>query len=295
MSKVIENYLAFAARVRHLSAHTLRAEQADLEAFFAWLQTVHCAFDEVGKRDIRSYLATFMQRGKAHATQARHLSTLNSFYAWAEHEQLLTSNPCEGVSAHKRERKLPSVMNKHDVVRLFESVEVTKKNKPLKRAFLELLYATGARIAELSALNLSDIDQTQGMIKLFGKGSKERLVPVYPEAFLSLEAYLKETVPYRLDTEAVFISNKGNRLSPDSLRHIFSEAVREAGLPPSFTPHTMRHTFATELLNGGADLRSVQELLGHVSLSTTQIYTHLSLEEIKKVAQQTHPRSLSNE
>lgn len=291
MFNVKERYLKYAEQVRRFSQNSLRAQRTDLNHFFTWLDKQQRDYDTLSKQEIRCYLATFVQTGKAHATQARHLSTLMAFYGWAEHEGLLETNPCEGVNAHKRERKLPSVMTQTDLILLFQSIVKSKKNSLLKRAFFELLYATGARIAELSALNIEDIDWNQHMIKLFGKGSKERLVPVYPEALDVLRNYLLKTAHFREHTQAVFVSPKGKRYSADSLRHIFQECVRAAGLPTSITPHTMRHTFATELLNGGADLRSVQELLGHVSLSTTQIYTHLSLKEIREVAKRTHPRS----
>lgn len=286
----LASYSSYLQKIRKLSPHSIRAQKNDLEAFSRWLHKKEIPLLKAGKHDVRSYLAYLVQAGYTHTTQARALSTIKSFFSWAVHEQLLDLNPAEAITAHKRERKLPQIFTQQDLVQLFSAIEKSKKRAPLKRAFLELLYASGARISEISALNVEDVNFCEGLIKLFGKGSKERIVPVYPEAIKSLRLYLSNR-PKPAATHALFLSEKGTRLSSDSLRYLFKQCIQEAGLSPSYTPHTMRHTYATALLNGGAGLRSVQELLGHVSLSTTQIYTHLSLKEIREVSKRAHPRS----
>ncbi|HQE70589.1 MAG TPA: tyrosine-type recombinase/integrase, partial [Atopobiaceae bacterium] len=163
------------------------------------------------------------------------------------------------------------------------------------RAFLELLYASGARIAEIARLTVDDIDFAEAQIRLFGKGGKERIVPLYPRVLDAMRAYLQQGRPKLASTakptRALFLSTRSNPMSTDALRTVFEKRVRAAGKDAALTPHAMRHTFATELLSGGADLRTVQELLGHESLSTTQIYTHVSIDRLKDATRQAHPRS----
>jgi integrase/recombinase XerD len=186
-------------------------------------------------------------------------------------------------------------MSDEDVRKLLGTCETDTPEGVRDRAFLELLYASGARISEVSRLDVSDLNFSEGQVSLFGKGSKERIVPLYPAALSVVRDYLERGRPLLSKGEdvsgkALFLSVRGRRMSADALRTVFERRVRIAGLDNELTPHAMRHTFATEMLSGGADLRSVQELLGHADLSTTQIYTHLSVERLKEAARQAHPR-----
>lgn len=291
----VEDYLAMLEGVRHLSGNTLRAYRADLTAFLAWARREGVSPLDLTHRDLRSYLVELTRAGYTTQTISRHLSALRGLYRWMQREGRCSAATAVALSSPKLARTLPRTMSDEDVRRLLSVCEGDDPVSLRDRAFLELLYATGARVSEVSGLEVGDVDPVAAQVRLFGKGSKERIVPVYQEALDRVDDYVRRgrasLVRPERPCSALFVSTRGNPMSPDALRTVFERRVVQAGLDPSLTPHAMRHTFATELLGGGADLRSVQELLGHESLATTQIYTHLSVERLKDAARRAHPRS----
>lgn len=241
----------------------------------------------------------------ARTTINRHLSSIKAFYRWLVIEDKCQSNPAAILQGPKQSKILPRVIAPRDMEHLLDGAKdanktQSKTQQALKEALilrddalLELLYAAGLRVSEVSSLELARLDLNQGFVRVMGKGSKERLVPLHQKACQVLENYVLHARPVlKRDSESsyVFLSVHGRPLSTNTIRTVFKKKVHEAGLDESLSPHAMRHSFATDLLSGGADLRSVQEMLGHSSLSTTQIYTHLTSEHLKEVHHQSHPR-----
>jgi integrase/recombinase XerD len=291
----IEGFLGYLADVRGLSANTVRAYACDLDSFASWCEREGVRPLGVTHRQLRAWMMELTSAGYAAKTINRRLSAVRALYRWLVHEGYTTEDAAAAVSSPKIARLLPATLSDKDVVALLESCDVTTDVGLRDRTEIELLYATGARISELSGLDVEDVDFGQGQVRLFGKGSKERIVPVYQAALETVRAYLVRSRPNLRgkgapDPKALFRSTRGRRMSADALRRSFEQHVRLAGLDGRITPHAMRHSYATELLDGGADLRSVQELLGHESLSTTQIYTHLSVDRLKAATRQAHPR-----
>lgn len=291
----VGEFCTYLRDVRNLSPNTIRAYETDLQALVEWARREGVDPFHVSHVQIREWLAELRGAGYATTTQNRHLSAVRSLYKWLVSRDITDEDAAAAVASPKLSKRLPGTLSDSDVGRLLSACS----NDPeglRDRALIELLYASGARISEVSALDVRDVDVRQRQVRLFGKGSKERVVPLYPRAVEAVQAYVKDARPSLAccsgrATNALFLSSRGNRMSAAALRERFERLVELAGLDPSITPHAMRHTFATQLLDGGADLRSVQELLGHESLSTTQIYTHLSVERLKAAALQAHPRS----
>ncbi len=291
----VDEFVTYLANAKNLSPNTVRAYETDLAAYMAWCRREAVSPLHVEHRQVRSWVAELAAAGYATTTQNRHLSAVRTLYRWLVSRGVTQEDAVAAVSSPKLGRRLPKTMGDEDVRALLEACD-TDAAGLRDAAMVELLYATGARISEASGLDVADIDLVQRQLRLFGKGSKERIVPIYERCAQSLKTYLGRGRPGlaangKKATDALFLSTRGNRMSADALRVRFEKLVALAGLDPGLTPHAMRHTFATELLDGGADLRSVQELLGHESLSTTQIYTHLSVERLKQASLQAHPRS----
>ncbi len=300
LSSLVDEFLSFLTSVRNVSPDTARAYGADLGSYERWLRREGYDFKTISHRQLRSYLGYLAKASYSKRTIARHLSTIKGFYRWLSHEGFEVTGAVQAVLGPRTMGGLPKTMSAEDAARLIDSCE--KDCVGMRdAAFLELLFATGARISEISHLDVADVDLDERQVWLFGKGSKERVVPVHQGAIDSLHVYLEESRPQLLarrrrslgDNVGLFVSTRGNRMSADALRTAFEKRVIGAGLDRGLTPHAMRHTYATELLTGGADLRSVQELLGHADLATTQIYTHVSVERLKDAARQAHPRSQS--
>lgn len=297
-------FLSYLARVRNYSPNTAAAYAQDLDCFLIWAS--NCGIDvlQATHRDFRRFLSSLSGAGYAKTTVNRRLSAVRSFYSWLVREGVIESNPAAVVSSPKLPKPLPHVLSQEDVEKLLKCADVSTPAGALDAALVELLYASGARIGEVASLDVDRIDFSDKSVRLFGKGSKERIVPLYPAALHALDAYLAHARPVLLANHkggltaeeaadaqrALFINARGARMSERSLRARFEKLLAQAGLAGMATPHTMRHTFATEVLDGGADLRSVQEMLGHASLSTTQIYTHLTPERLREVSLQAHPR-----
>ena len=295
---LVERYATWLSGVRNLSPHTLRAYRGDLESFGRWC--LGEGVDPLGAsyRRLRGFFADLVQARYADKTINRRLSAVRAFYEWLEREGEIESSPFSSMPGRKHTKTLPRTMSNEDVDALIDSCDATTIEGKRDAALIELMYATGARISEVAALVPADIDFALGQVRLFGKGRKERIVPVYGRALSALKEYLSVARPQLVacrregpPTEALFVSTRGNAMSADALRKRFERQIALAGLEGDLTPHAMRHTFATELLTGGADLKTVQELLGHESLATTQIYTHLSVERLKRATRLAHPRA----
>lgn len=288
---------------RGASPHTLRAYKVDLLDFARWIYREDISPFKVTHRQLRRYLGELDQAQYARTTVNRRLSALRGFYRWLNVTGKTDVDPASALQGPKKSHHLPNVIRPADMVRLLSVHGKTGLDgKPREQslsdirdqALLEFLYACGARISEASGLLVSGVDFKQGQVKVFGKGSKERIIPLHDLALASMKTYALIARPKLLKNrscEFFFVSTRGNGMGTDAMRKMFKNTVREAGLDDSLSPHDMRHTFATDLLEGGADLRSVQEMLGHASLSTTQIYTHLTLDRLKNVHAQAHPRA----
>jgi len=244
---------------------------------------------------VRSYLAHLNGRHYSKATIARKLATLRSFYKYLVKRGRIGSNPVSAVRTPKQEKKLPRFLEYEEVKRLLETPPINTWLGARDRAILETLYSTGIRVSELVGLNMDDIDFLGEVVHIRGKGKKERIAPISSSALQVIQHYMEfrnkraQSNP-NFDTKVLFVNKHGRRLSTRSIRRKMDKYLKMAGLDPSISPHTLRHSFATHMLNNGADLRSVQELLGHQSLSTTQVYTHLTTRKLKQVYEDAHPR-----
>ncbi|MBI4340901.1 MAG: tyrosine recombinase XerC [Candidatus Omnitrophica bacterium] len=285
----VDRFLRYLIVERNASEHTRRSYALDLAQFFAQLGARR--LPDITPLEIRRFVAGLSHQGVSRRTIARKLSCVRSFFRFLCRDGTLDHNPAASVPTPRQERRLPSFLDERQIVRLLHAPSATGWQGLRDRAMLEALYSTGVRIGELVGLNREDVDEISGTAIVRGKGKKERLCPIGETALSALRAYLakrprKLQVPY-----ALFVSQKGTRLTVRHADRLLARYVKLAGLPPSVSPHSLRHTFATHLLDRGADLRSVQELLGHASLSTTQIYTHITPQRLKKVYDQAHPRA----
>lgn len=292
--RLCHEFLGYETEIRNLSANTVRGYESDLAQYCAWAAREGVDALEVEHRDLRRWLAELTQAGYSPATINRRLSAVRGLYRWLLREGHTDKDSASALASPKMARRLPRCVGKQDVARLLACCDATPAGTR-DRALVELLYATGARISEAAALQVGDVDLAQGLARLYGKGSKERIVPIHDACVSAVRAYLDRARPALCGpvakTQALFVSARGRPMGAQALRARFEALVGRAGLDPSLTPHAVRHGFATDLLEGGADLRSVQELLGHESLSTTQVYTHLTSERLRQAATQAHPRS----
>ena len=276
------------------SQHTVRNYRLDLLDFGRWAARSSVNPLCATRRDMRSYLGDLDYAQYSRRTVNRRLSSVRSFFRWLAAEGLVESNPADVVSGPKLARSLPRTIPPADMARLLSVWRGSDKPSDMRnRAILEFLYACGARISETSGLLVDNVDFDTAQVRVFGKGSKERIVPLHELAIASMRDYLFNARPALLagkESPYFFVSTRGNQMSPDALRKMFKQSLLAAGLDQTLSPHDMRHTFATDLVEGGADLRSVQEMLGHSSLSTTQIYTHVSISHLKEEHRRTLPR-----
>jgi integrase/recombinase XerC len=246
---------------------------------------------------IRRFLAVLRDRGYSKSSVARKLATLRSFYKWMVRGGHLATNPLTAIRTPKQERRLPKFLDVEQIQKLLDAPTDATLLGARDKAMLETLYSTGMRVSELVALNINDVDFFGEVVRVSGKGKKQRLSPVGPQALRSLQIYLakRQADPRRplFDAVALFINKHGKRISTRSVRRKLDKYLDQVGLSREISPHTLRHSFATHMLNNGADLRSVQELLGHQSISTTQIYTHLTTNRLKEVYDAAHPRAFN--
>lgn len=295
IATAVDDFLKTLSAERDLSPHTLSAYRADLAQFCEWASRSRIAhLNEVDRRLLRRYVAWLSERRYARRSIARKASALRALLRWAVMHDLIASNPADGLAAPKLDRPLPKVLREDDAHALVELPPDDDPKGVRDRAILELLYGSGLRVAELCGLDMADVHLRDGRLRVTGKGRKERRLPMTDEARRCVAAYVSEARPRLLPetagaTEALFLNSRGTRIGPRSVRGIVTRYSREIG--GAVGPHALRHSFATHLLDGGADLRTVQELLGHENLATTQIYTHVSMERLKTVYEQSHPRA----
>lgn len=304
MQDLVDRYLEYLTEEKAVSPHTLRAYGSDLGRFTSFLSRDFLARpieairpSEVDPLAVRSFIASLARSGVSRRSQGRSLSAIRGLFRFACREGILQDNPAAGVRSPKLSRPLPRHLRPGEIETLLAAVDGEGPLEKRDLALLELLYATGLRVSELTSLDWTDLDLDGRTLRVLGKGGKERMVPFGQPAAVALRRWLEvwETVRQRaLDTnEAVFLNYRGGRLGVRSVRRILDRYVDKAAIAAGIHPHTLRHTFATHLLEGGADLRTIQELLGHSSLSTTQRYTQVEIERLLQVYRESHPRARS--
>lgn len=293
MQKLMAEFEQHLTVERNLSVHTRRAYHQDLEEFRSFLAKDSATpaalkVTEVDTLLLRRYLA-HLHRKNSRSTIARKLSALRTFFAYLVRQGVLSANPGELVSTPRQKKYLPKTLTVDEVFAFIEQQGGSEILVCRDRAILEVFYSCGLRVGELTSLNVDNIDLEQGLVRVVGKGGKERLVPLGRKARVALRRYL-DARGERLAEQALFLNYRGSRLSARSVERNFKKLLLQAGLVKDATPHSLRHSFATHLLDGGADLRAIQELLGHASLSTTQKYTQVSLDHLMDVYDRAHPR-----
>lgn len=293
--QLLQEFKLYIEVERNFSKHTVVAYSSDILSFLIWLN--ERSVKDVTYSIIREYLLYIQQFNYSKTTTSRKIASLRTFYRFLYRERIIETNPAVGVHSPKRGKTLPEFLTEKEIEQVLNNIKMESPAGYRNRTILELLYATGMRVSELSNLNFENLNLEQNEIKVFGKGSKERIVLVSERAKKFLETYIK-TVRYLIfkneknsPNDAVFINKTGYRLQPQSIRLAIKDVVEKIELPKHVTPHVFRHSFATKLLENGADLRIVQELLGHSSISNTQIYTHVSTERLKQSYNISHPRA----
>jgi tyrosine recombinase XerC len=290
----VEAFLHHQTTARDLSRHTARAYAGDLVELSATLEAKGpVPAGSVDLAALRRHLATLKERGLVPRSVARKISAIRAFFRWLAAEGRIERDPAAALRVPKRGRPLPKVLSAEEARRLLEAPKGDAWAALRDRAVLETLYSTGERVAEASGLDLDDLDLEAGAAILRGKGRKERLASLGRPAVAALSAYLaaSERPPRRRHAKAVFLNRAGGRLTVRGIARLVEAHARAAGLPAGTSPHVLRHSFATHLLEAGANLREVQEMLGHASLSTTQVYTHLTLDSLKRIYDAAHPRA----
>lgn len=284
-------FLEYLAHERNLSPHSLRAYRQDLVQFEVFLGET--APERIDYLLLRRYLGKLVQEGYQRSSMARKLAALRTFFRYLTKEGLLQSNPFKLLSTPKAARRLPKFLDPQVLEALLAEPDIATPLGLRDRAMLELLYSSGMRVGEIASLRVDQIDWIEGEIVILGKGSKERVVLLDARACEWGQRYAREARPLlaRPETQTLFVNRDGDTLNPRSIQRMLRKYAQSLGIDHAITPHTLRHTFATHLLEGGADLRVVQELLGHASLSTTQIYTHVSQERLRDVYRKAHPRA----
>ncbi|MBI4320090.1 MAG: site-specific tyrosine recombinase XerD [Chloroflexi bacterium] len=317
MQREVEGFLNFLAVEKGFSSNTLAAYRNDLDQFCEFLAQAQArqyatspvgsvvggassSCDEidwgsVSKVRIISFIMDMKEKQYASSTVARKVAAVKSFFHFLSAEGTIKSDPTENLDSPKVGKSLPRTLSAEEVDELLEQpLRSSTPEASRDKAMLELLYATGMRVSELTSLNLDDVNLSAGYARCLGKGSKERIVPVGFQAVKSLEDYLAQgrvQLARSQEQQALFLNHRGDRLTRQGFWLIVKAYAKQAGVPSDITPHTLRHSFATHMLNSGADLRSVQELLGHANISTTQIYTHVTADRLRQVYDQAHPRA----
>ena len=282
---------------KNFSKHTAKAYYSDILDFLLWLGDT--PLENVNFSKVREYLHFIQKFNYKKTTIARKIASLRTFYKYLYREKKVESNPAMNLNSPKRPRQLPKFLTPYEVEQILNNIQIDTPAGYRNKAILELLWATGMRVSELSGLNFEDLNLANNEIRVFGKGSKERIILVTDRAKTYLQRYIDTARPLvakgfrteNSETSPVFINNTGFRLQTRTIRNVIHDIVEKIQLPKHVTPHVFRHSFATHLIENGADLRVVQELLGHASISNTQIYTHVSSQHLKEVYNETHPRA----
>lgn len=296
MEKYKDAFIEYLTYEKGLSSNSVAAYRRDLEKFYAFLKKKGSIerLDNIGKDEILEFLGWQLDNGSAHASVARSLSCIKSFYKFLQLEGYIEKNPTVNLETPKIKRKLPAVLTVDEIDQLMQQPNVLTPLGIRDRAMLELMYGTGIRVSEMLSLKLDDINMTAGFLRCFGKGNKERILPVNRTALDWVHRYLAKSRNFLIKNHlerTLFVNANGKRMSRQGFFKILAGYAREAEIKKEVTPHTIRHSFATHLLENGADLRVVQELLGHADISTTQIYTHLTTSRLREIYNQCHPRA----
>jgi integrase/recombinase XerD len=301
MKEYINSFLNYLVVEKGFSKNTEEAYRNDLYQLESFIEAQAAkdgsapAWDKFDRQGMLSYLLTLKEKSYAPTTLARKIAASKSFFRFLFDEHKIGGNPTENLNSLKVGRSLPKPISVSQARQLLE--QPSKLNSPeakRDKAMLELLYASGMRVSELVSLNVGDVDTSGGFVRCLGKGHKERVIPIYPRAVQAIEDYTRAGRPHIAqdsDEKALFLNVRGERLTRQGLWQILKGHARAANLDVEVTPHTLRHSFATHMLNGGADLRMVQELLGHANISTTQVYTHLTSEHVRNAYEKSHPRA----
>ncbi|MBM7701650.1 site-specific tyrosine recombinase XerD [Metabacillus iocasae] len=297
MKDQIQDFIHYLVVERGLAKNTIDSYERDLKKYVQFLQSVEQlqTVNEVSRTHIVSFLRYLKDQQKSSKTIARHIASIRSFHQFLLREKVAEQDPTVHIETPQLERKLPKVLSTEEVDALLSSSNTRTPLGIRDKAMLEVLYATGIRVSELVNLNISDVHLTMGFIRCLGKGNKERIVPIGRMATEMISTYLNQARPaltkQRSVDESLFVNHHGKRLTRQGFWKILKKLAREARIEKELTPHTLRHSFATHLLENGADLRAVQEMLGHADISTTQIYTHVTKTRLKDVYNQFHPRA----
>ncbi|MBU1852748.1 MAG: tyrosine recombinase XerC [Candidatus Omnitrophica bacterium] len=290
LDRYIQKFVTYLKVEKNASLHTLINYQIDLREFSDSLKEK--PLEKITPIDVRLFLARLKEKNFSKKSVARKMACLRSFFKFLCREGYLKSSPAAGLQTPKLDKKLPLFLDANEVVKLIESPDISDIYGLRDRAILETLYSSGIRVSELVGLNRDNIDFISGVIKVFGKGKKERLAPVGDRALRAMRNYLEGLNPSDIkEKKAAFLNKSGRRISDRAVRRIVEKYIRKTSLNEKISPHSLRHSFATHLLDKGADLRSVQELLGHANLSTTQIYTHVTTERLRESYEKVHPRA----
>jgi integrase/recombinase XerC len=298
LGDAVRTFLEHLELERNYSSHTVHSYRTDLMAFTDFVRREwDGALSEIDKALLRNYLASLLHEGFSRKSIARKVSSLRSLFKYMKRKNIISSNPALMLVTTKPEKRLPSFLDETSVSELMKQPDRSTPEGIRDAAILEMFYGTGIRLAELVGLNLADVDPANGVIRVTGKGRKQRIVPIGGEAIKSLNHYLlvRETIAGsrsgRIPRGALFLLDNGKRIYPQMVGLIVKRYIGKVSEIEKKSPHVLRHSFATHLLNRGADLRAVKDLLGHESLSTTQVYTHVTTERLKKVYHQTHPKA----
>jgi len=295
ISAAISSFLTHVKVEKGLSSNTVSAYHRDLAKFDEFARKAKLGLESVSRDDLVDFLASLYRQKLESKTVARHLVTLRNFFRYAQVQDLIAADPSVNLESPKIRRSLPGYLRLEEVERLLAEPDSKTSLGLRDRAMLEVLYSTGLRVSELTGLRVTDLDTKVGCVRCIGKGDKERIVPVGKKALGMVDKYLRDARPKLLakgaNTPTLFVNRRGRQLSRVGVWKILSAYGRRAGLRTALTPHMLRHSFATHLLERGADLRSVQLMLGHADISTTQIYTHVVEERLKQIYKAHHPRA----
>ncbi len=290
ISRYIEKFIRYLEIEKNASKYTVLNYSIDLRSLKDFLKDE--PIEKVDYITLRRYLAYLKEKNLSKVSIARKIAAIRSFFRFLCREGYVKTNPATSLSIPKREKHLPKFLDENEVVKLIESPKGDNISAFRDRAILETLYSTGIRVSELVGLDVEDVDHIGGVIKVYGKGKKERIVPIGERALQSIREYLNKLKHEGAkETKVLFLNKSGERITDRSIRRAIEKYIRKTSIKEKISPHTLRHSFATHLLDHGADLRSVQELLGHANLSTTQIYTHITTERLKSAYDKAHPRA----
>jgi integrase/recombinase XerD len=300
MEALISAFLTYTKVEKGLAVNTVAAYKRDLGKFAAFAEKRGLALEELTRDRVVDFLSELYRQGLDSRSVARHLVSVRNLFRFALSEEVLTSDPTLNLESPKVRKSLPTYLRMEEVDRLLSQPDPSTRNGLRDRAIIEVLYSTGLRVSELADLKVSDVDRRMGCLRCVGKGDKERLVPVGRKALAAVQEYLEKSRPQlqgghdsakKAPSPYLFVNRSGNRISRISIWRLLSEHGRRAGIRAHLSPHKLRHSFATHLLERGADLRSVQLMLGHADISTTQIYTHVMEERLKQIYKAHHPRA----